>query len=253
MKLLKFVLPVLLSLCLVPRAWASIQTQNVSEWIKSQIIRMAPPGQTWSKDAAETEEQALERYGSITSDLIQVVYDPDETPVFSGPRGRAKTAALMLSIANFESGGFRRDVDLGIGNKSRGDSGESHCLMQVRLSKIGPDGSSRKKIVLDSPLYSFSKTEGLDGSDLVQDRKNCFRSALHIIRHSMKSCSSKPIAERLGIYTSGHCDRGINSSKIRMNMALSIYGSGKMEKDSDVMNRWYFSDSSESPKISSDI
>lgn len=236
MKLLKLALLGAIGVC--SSAQASNEQIPVPQWIHTQIVRMAPPGRTYYLSAKETEEQALERYGSITSDLIRVVYDPNEKPLFSGPRGRAKTAALLLSIANSESGGFRRDVDYGIGENASGDSGESHCLMQVRLSKVLPEeGNSRRKIVLDTPFYSFSTTEGFGASDLVQNRQACFRSALHIIRHSLHSCSRRPLDERLGIYTSGHCDKGIRASKIRMGNALKIFDGGRMETDVSLLDR----------------
>ena len=63
---------------------------------------------------AESKEEALARYESIAQDVAAVAYDDQESPLFSGPNGRAQTALLMLSIASYESS-YRKTVDDGTG------------------------------------------------------------------------------------------------------------------------------------------
>lgn len=207
----------------------------IDSWAVGQIQKWSPPGVTYYPDAKESEEEARERYAAIVKDLLRVVYDPEEKPLFTGSHGRARTASLLLSIAQTESG-FRRDVDFGIGKDAKGDSGESHCLMQIRLSKMANNGKTSTRIHLDSPLYSFSKDDtGYGGEDLLRDRTLCFRAALHIARQSIRSCHNLPAEERLGVYTSGDCERGRRSSRVRMLQARSIFEGRHLVPDADIM------------------
>lgn len=176
-------------------------------------------GKATNKDALETTSETLERYKSIARDAISVVYDPTETPLFSGPQARAKTLATVLSVASTESH-FRRDVDFGIGEQSKGDHGRSWCLMQIQLGRE-INGKTRTRIVLNDSGYSFTRnpSEGLGGEDLVADRKSCFRAALHMMRVSLRTCSHLPPEERLSVYASGNCISGRKASRIKMNRA----------------------------------
>jgi hypothetical protein len=141
----------------------------------------------------ETRDEVIDRYESIARDAATVALDPDETPLFDGPDGRARTALLMLSVASFESG-YRKRVDDGRG---RGDNGHSFCLMQIRVGT----GATR---------------EGWTGPDLVEDRTRCFRAALHILRTSFGICHSAPLEDRLSAYASGSCTAGTEASKKRI-------------------------------------
>jgi hypothetical protein len=141
----------------------------------------------------ESRDEVMDRYESIARDAATVALDPDETPLFDGPDARAKTALLMLSIASFESG-YRKRVDDG---RSRGDSGKSFCLMQIRV------GTS-------------ATHEGWTGPDLVEDRTRCFRAALRILRNSFGICHSSPVEDRLSAYASGSCTAGTEASRRRI-------------------------------------
>jgi hypothetical protein len=122
------------------------------------------------------------RYTEIASDLASVVYDPAEEPLFSGDDGRARTAALLASIAAHEST-FREDVENG---KARGDGGGSWCFMQLHIG-------------------AGKTPEGWTGADLTSDRKLCFRAGLHNARESFRMCKGHPTTERLSAYASGQC------------------------------------------------
>ena len=144
----------------------------------------------------ESPDEVMDRYESIARDAATVALDPDESPIFDGPDGRAKTALLMLSVASFESG-YRKRVDDGRG---RGDNGRSFCLMQIRV-------------------VTGETSEGWTGPDLVQDRTRCFRAALHILRRSFGVCRSLPFDDRLSAYASGSCSLGTEASRRRVHRA----------------------------------
>jgi hypothetical protein len=141
----------------------------------------------------ESVDDARGRYESIARDVVSVAFDEAESPLFSGPEGRTQTALLMLSVASYESG-YRIKVDDGRG---LGDHGHSYCLMQVKVGR----GVTR---------------EGWSGTDLVTDRKLCFRAALHILRSSFGACRTLPVDDRLSAYATGHCfaDAAISRSRV---------------------------------------
>jgi len=180
----------------------------------------APGGQTFYPEAKETKEEAELRYQSIAKDLLEVVWDSDEKPLFKGPDGRARTLAMMLGIMRFESG-LRRDVDYQLGKYAFGDGGASACLMQVRVG-------------------SGKTPEGWTKEDL-KDRKKCFRAALHVLHASFKACRFLPEEYRLSAYTSG-VDKltgkcvAKNASKIRYNEGKKIFESNAVPgNDSEIM------------------
>ena len=161
----------------------------VTTWLVGAMISWVPP----RHDADRV------RYESIARDLVTVVYDDAEQPIFAGDAGRAKTVLLMASIASFESG-YRADVDDG---RTTGDHGRSFCLMQVQV---------------------FGRTsEGYTGHDLVADRKKCFRAALHRVRYSFEWCKSHALEDRLSGYTSGTCRDGEHLARDRFFRAKSYW------------------------------
>jgi hypothetical protein len=94
----------------------------------------------------ETFEDGRARYELIANSVLATV--AREKPVFSGKRGRIRTAALLLSISMFESS-YRKDVDMNLGKQGRGDNGRSWCLMQVQLgSPVYVDAATRQRVQL---------------------------------------------------------------------------------------------------------
>jgi len=184
---------------------------NIFAWIFAVINSVAPvDGPQWLNDSKETVAEATSRYESIAKDLVDVVFDPNEKPLYDGPNGRVKTAAVILAIDSFESG-FRKDVDYGIGSQSRGDHGSSWCLGQINLGDnrflLKPDGS-----------FEYSSKEGWSGRDLVNDRKKCFRAQLAILRLSYQ-CPITDDEQKLNLYASGSCYGGVWHSRNRMKRA----------------------------------
>jgi hypothetical protein len=152
--------------------------------------------------ASEPPADVQARYERIARDLSAVVLDESEAPLFDGPDARARTAMLMLSVASFESS-FRKTVDDGI---RRGDGGRSYCLMQIRVGQ----GVTR---------------EGWSGPQLLEDRKRCFRAALHMLRTSFAQCHSYPVEDRISVYATGHCMLDASISRSRVVRAERWWGS----------------------------
>lgn len=200
--------------------------ESMVAWIVSFLVSVTSlTAPNWTPESKETPQERQARYESIARDLLTVVYDPAEAPLFkNGDLTRAKTATVLLAIARYESGGYRRDVDFNLGKEARGDHGRSWCLMQVQLGAPNQEGKSPTRIVLTSDgryEWAKDKTSGFGGEDLISDRKNCFRAALHMARVSFNACAHMPLEERLSVYASGKCDEnGAKPSRTRMARAL---------------------------------
>lgn len=201
-------------------------------WIVAFIVAKAPPGRPqYIPEARETIEEATARYESIAHDIAEVVYDSSEAPLFRGPDGRARTAAVIQSVMLYESG-FRKDVDLGQGRQSKGDGGRSWCMLQIQLGQARANGRTQQRIILQPDgMYHFAHDglTGIGGEDLVRDRKICIRAGLHMMRKSFTSCTRGPVEHRLSLYASGECDRGQAESAKRMSSALRWFQSHKPE------------------------
>jgi hypothetical protein len=188
-----------------------------------------PPSKGCITNALETKAEKQQRFYDISRDLMEVVYDDNESAIYSYQGDLKKEASLftILSIAYFESG-FRKDVDLGIGETGKGDDGKSYCLMQIHVG----DGKT---------------AEGWTGDDLVKDRKKCFKVGYRFIKSSFGACSSLPLDQRLTMYASGNCGNGITESKSRINLAQYWFQRAPKIKDSIVSSNLDFG-----VKISSD-
>jgi hypothetical protein len=146
----------------------------------------------------ESQQHVMQRYGSIARDAATVALDEREASLFDGESGRSETALLLLSVASYESA-FNARVDDGT---RRGDHGRSYCLMQIR---VGEGATS----------------EGWSGKQLIEDRKRCFRAALHILHASFTACRRLPIDDRLSAYASGRCFADARVSRSRVFRARS--------------------------------
>lgn len=196
-------------------------------WLLSFMVVVAPPTRTQFYTAAkETPQEAEDRYKSIAADIMDVVYNPNIPPLFGGPDGRARSAAIVMSIMLHE-GGFRRDVDYGLGTAGLGDGGQSYCLMQIKLGKGKTNTYNRKHnrffLWNDDPA---DRVEGWTGPELVKDRKKCIEAGYRIIRSSFASCHSLTMPHWLTVYASGSCTTegdAARKSATRMNVALNWF------------------------------
>ena len=98
--------------------------------ILSILIDLLHPSIQIRSYVREPLEEAQQRYESIADDISAVVMDDAEPPLFTGPAGREATGVLLSAIAWHESG-FRKDVDVCKGVRSKGDNGKSIGLLQV--------------------------------------------------------------------------------------------------------------------------
>jgi len=200
------------------------ELDKAQAWVLSFINEVAPPGRKiYYPEGQETVEEATARYKSIARDVISVIYDPRTKPLFTGPYGRARTVAVVLSVMFHESS-FMRHVDYGLGKYARGDHGKSWCLMQV---KIEDERTMRWNQVEDRPVaWNDPKDEifeGRTGEEMVQDRQICIREGLKILQISFGGTKGMPIDDRLRIYASGSRDKGALASKNRMRKAMQWY------------------------------
>lgn len=172
----------------------------IVSWLSGIMTQVVPPSRAGNL-APASEREALvqaerERYEDFASDVALVAYDPEEKPLFAGPNGRARTAVMLLSTALYESG-FRRDVDLGIGPRARGDGGRSCTAWQFNL---GDKGKTR---------------EGWTCAEMYADRTLAVRAALTHLRSAMGACRHLPVEDRLSMYTHGMCVAGDEHARKR--------------------------------------
>jgi len=195
--------------------------QVVIAWFLSFIVGLAPPDRHQYLPAArESTDEASDRYESIAQDVFDVVYDKSNPPLFKGNDGRAKTAAVVLSVMWFESQ-FRKDVDFGVGDRSRGDSGRSWCLMQIQTGSGRTWAWNAAKNRFAEPRDPAEDVErGWTGAELTADRKKCILAGLRIARMSFNACAGLPVADRLRVYASGSCNKGARESEHRVGLAM---------------------------------
>lgn len=172
----------------------------------------------------ETAEERRDRYEAIAADAYLVAFDPDTKPIFTGPRGRAATAALLLAVAYHESG-FAPDVDRGpcfrggkkkgLSIRSRCDGGRAACMLQVW---VGRDGKT---------------PEGWTKQDLFDDRTKCFRAGLRGLRSSAGRCRKNAPDTFFAAYASGSCDRGLKGARELYMLHQSFLGRLPVPDDVD--------------------
>jgi len=170
-------------------------------YLFAAMVAWSPP---FEHEYYEPRDETLARYAGIARTIAKVVLDPAEPPLFGGPDGRAETGLFVASVAFYESGGFRRDVELGMGKHARGDSGRSWCLMQVNIG----DGRT---------------DERWSGLDLVNDQDKCIRAGLHRMRQSFVHCSGQTFIDRLSGYTDGRCRDGADAAHRRTRRAVDFW------------------------------
>jgi hypothetical protein len=183
------------------------------------MVQAAPPEVIAAKPQLplheETAEQKVARYTDIAEDLYMVLYDPKTVPLFSGAKGRAATAVLVLGIAYHESG-FAHDVDRGPCFRgidrghdyhTRCDGGVAACMLQIEVG----DGTTR---------------EGWSRNELFADRQKCIRAGLSIMRRSFNACKAYPLEQRLSVYAQGSCasPMGIRRSRELFGQARQFRG-----------------------------
>jgi hypothetical protein len=158
--------------------------------ILSIMIDLLHPSVQLRSYIREPLADAETRYESIAEDISAVVMDDNEPPLFTGPAAREATGVLLSAIAWHESG-FRKDVDVCKGVRSKGDNGRSVGLLQV----------------MAGPNY-----EGHSAREICEDRRLAIRLGLHVLRRAKDACHGAP-RSWLQSYAAGGC--GIRSASSR--------------------------------------
>mgnify|MGYP000942144439 CR=1 FL=1 len=182
----------------------------LNAWVFSTILALAPSNDYTKKFESETEMKS--RYQDIANDMVDAI--EASKPIFKGDRAELDTAALLISIAKFESG-FRKDIDDGI---VKGDSGRSVCLAQINI------GNSKVRVGDDEMRSWMAK-------DLIMDRKKCFMVAIETIRESMRACKGYKGSDMLSMYTTGTCQKDEKYARHRWNLAKHLIKTNPFESN----------------------
>ena len=126
-----------------------------------------------------------ERMSAAVHDVTDVM--DGEASLFAGTDGKAKTAALLLTISFYESG-WKADA--------LGDAGKSCGVMQTQNPSKWIEGATCAKVLAD--------------------RKLGFRVGLAVLRHAKATCAAgAPTRVWLGMYASGICGNAQVAAKKR--------------------------------------
>jgi hypothetical protein len=192
-------------------------------WVLSAMTAMSPPHREhYEPLAMESYAQADARYREIAEAIVEESLAGE--PVFDSKGGRISTAMLVTTIFYMESG-FRRDIDLGVGNErlrraGLNDFGRSWCMGQINLGfrrVPDPDHPGRWKETSDR-----ATPEGWSGPDLVADRRKCVRATINALRSSISVCRSLPLTQRLASYAAGSCESELGKHLSEMRMRLFL-------------------------------
>jgi hypothetical protein len=129
-----------------------------------------------------------------TADAIAKLAEAE--PLFEGDAPR--TAALLVSVAWYES-------------------------------RLKPNAvSSNGRWVC---LYQLDKRHLDDPKKALEDPETCTRAAMKILRASLASCAKRAGDERLAMFMSGTCDKGLPESRYRMFLAKQLLAKHPVPKD----------------------
>jgi hypothetical protein len=220
-------------------------------WIVALMVGAAPHYTSFTPEAVESPAEMHARYESIARDVVAVTYDPNEKPLFSGPRGRQRSALTVLSIAFYESS-FRKTVDHNLGPNARGDNGNSWCLMQLNVGKgktiawnhIKNRPARRACEAQEKPYATPCDpaeeiTAGWTGEELVKDRQKCIRAAYRYIKMSFGACNHLSGNDRLSAYATGKCQANSDASKRRLGLGTNWYRKSPKIFDTDVIKELF--------------
>ena len=156
----------------------------MAAWILVLLLAVSPPGRVPARESLEAGE---ERYRAVAADVAEVV--ATSPPIFAGSQGREQTTALLVAVAALESG-LRLDVDTGT---RRGPAGECGLWQTMPVAGRCPE-----------------------------TRRAAAALALERMRASFAACHAAPVAERLAVYASGSCSRGLAESRARVELARRL-------------------------------
>lgn len=184
--------------------------ETLAAWILGVLMVIAPPAKVHQKN--ESLDDVRDRYMLTANSMAHVI--ATRGPLFKGPGGDVRTAALMTSIMKFESE-LAKDVAEG---SRRGDHGKSYCYMQIMV-----DGKTN--------IWGDEEMRSWTGEDLANDWVKCFTVAHEILKISMRGCANMSEGALLSMYTSGKCLPDEKKAQHRWNLAKWITGKFPVAKN----------------------
>ena len=191
-------------------------------WVLSLLILSVPPARLSAQPGWEETIAAREaRYLAIATDVAAVVYAPDARVLYAGPRGRARTAALLVAVAVLESG-LAADVDIGPcyrgrnGRSPRCDSGRAASCWQVHDKSV--EGNRPAAI-----REALRRLRGSFGMAAARGRERGWTAA-QVEEH------------RMDIYASGgSLAVGHKAGLMRLKLGEKLAAHGTAPRDADVL------------------
>jgi hypothetical protein len=138
--------------------------------------------------AMRTLEPSSPYDATFETTAYAVADESTRSPLFAGEEGAARTAALVTSVAWFESR-FQPDAagdcdrTTREGTCAKGARPSSFCLLQINASN--------------------HRALGVTADELRTDAATCVRAGLRMMRQSFAACRALPLEERLDWYAGG--------------------------------------------------
>ncbi|MBS2013680.1 MAG: transglycosylase SLT domain-containing protein [Deltaproteobacteria bacterium] len=123
-----------------------------------------------------------------TAEAIAKVAESE--PLFAEEKGDQRTAALLVAIAWHESR-FKPNA--------KSSNNQWFCLYQIDRRHLGPEPEKA-----------------------LNDQEACSRAAVQIIKGSLAKCKARPAEERLAVFMSGSCEKGLAESRYRTFLANKL-------------------------------
>jgi hypothetical protein len=124
----------------------------------------------------EAQQLAIEARHEVAMEIAEVAYDENERPLYAGPIGRAHTAALLASIAGFESR-LRPRIRMGHCLPGECDQGKAVSAWQLHTGEFG------LALTEHGYRYCARASDGCDGpAELIAHEKLAVRYALRKLR-----------------------------------------------------------------------
>jgi len=171
----------------------------LAAWVLSAMLAWVPPStHDWYTVRGLTEAS----YQSIADDIATAALDPEVTPLFAGPSGRAKTALLLAAVASYESSFNATIARGGSVRKGDNDNGRAVGLWQTHVYGATEEGWTR--------------------ADLASDRQKQITIALRRMHSSFRACANTPVTARLSQYAKGGAGCApVRESEVRVGRALA--------------------------------
>lgn len=184
-------------------------------YILSAMISWVPLTNQYLRDASghwqrttmgfvqEDQTQARARYEAIARDIVDVSFDDNNTPLFKGADGRAKTALLSAAIGSLE-GGYHKWVDDGTCNtaafqavaqaqhRNECDGGAAFSIWQIHIEAgyIFKDDELTQTRFLPKSYVSAHTDDLITKARIVADRHVAALMAYYLMRYSLHNYHS---------------------------------------------------------------